>query len=311
MTETATHLAMMARNNCFKGGRSGSLAELRDLHHSSVTDSHGVSLTRPMVEISGISKFFTNRVLDSAGEPQKFTALSSVSATVGRGEFVTLLGPSGCGKTTLLRIVAGLTMADEGAVTIDGSVVIAPRKDACFVFQHVGLLPWRTVLANIEFPLELDGVSKREIAERAKELLSFVGLEKFANHLPHEISGGMQQRVAIARALIRKPIMLFMDEPFGALDAQTREQLQEEFLKIWAKIGMTVIFVTHSIDEALILSDRIIVLESNPGRIKSTILSPVSGQRLTGDPRAHPDYATCRAELREMLREDTKRGEST
>ena len=123
---------------------------------------------KPMVEIAGVSKYFLSRAVDSAGEPQRFTALSSVNATIGRGELVTLLGPSGCGKTTLLRIAAGLTMADEGSITIDGSLVAAPRKDACFVFQHVGLLPWRTVHANIEFPLELDGVSKRERAERAR-----------------------------------------------------------------------------------------------------------------------------------------------
>jgi NitT/TauT family transport system ATP-binding protein len=169
------------------------------------------------------------------------------------------------------------------------------------VFQHFGLMPWRSVLSNVEFPLELDGVPSAERRERAEELIEMVGLSRYRKHLPHEISGGMQQRVSIARALMRQPSMLFMDEPFGALDAQTREKLQEDFLKIWAKLGTTVLFVTHSIDEALVLSDRVFVFSPSPGRIRHIVESQLAGERLGGDPRQHPEYGNCRSMLREML----------
>jgi NitT/TauT family transport system ATP-binding protein len=201
----------------------------------------------------------------------------------------------------LLRIAAGLTKWDEGAITIAGKKVTGPRKDGCMVFQHFGLMPWRSVLSNVEFPLELDRVNPRERRERAEELLQLVGLTRYRKHLPHEISGGMQQRVSIARALMRQPSMLFMDEPFGALDAQTRERLQEDFLKIWARFGTTVLFVTHSIDEALVLSDRVFVFSASPGRIKHIVDSPLAAARLGGDPRQHPEYGHARAMLREML----------
>ena len=172
------------------------------------------------------------------------------------------------------------------------------------VFQNFGLLPWRTVMGNVEFPLEIDGMGAAERRDRASDFIELVGLGAFAEHFPHELSGGMQQRVGIARALMRKPILIFMDEPFGALDAQTREQLQEDFLAIWSRTGATVVFVTHSIDEALILSDRIFVFHTEPGRIRTVVESPVAGDRLGGDVRTHPDFGKCRAELREMLRSE-------
>jgi len=172
------------------------------------------------------------------------------------------------------------------------------------VFQNFGLLPWRTVMGNVEFPLEIDGMGAAERRDRARDFIELVGLGAFAEHFPHELSGGMQQRVGIARALMRKPILIFMDEPFGALDAQTREQLQEDFLAIWSRTGATVVFVTHSIDEALILSDRIFVFHTEPGRIRNVVESPVAGERLGGDVRAHSDFGKCRAELREMLRSE-------
>ncbi|MEO8848916.1 MAG: ABC transporter ATP-binding protein [Casimicrobiaceae bacterium] len=254
-----------------------------------------------ILEIDRLSKFYTSRETRAGGEPRRITALSSISATVRRGEFISLLGPSGCGKTTLLRIAAGLTGWDEGSVSIAGSPINGPRKDACMVFQHFGLLPWRTVLANVQFPLELDGVPDAESRDRAMELLRLVGLERHGEHFPHELSGGMQQRVGIARALMRKPLLLFMDEPFGALDAQTRERLQEDFLKIWSTVGTTVLFVTHSIDEALVMSDRIFVFTRGPGRIKAVVDSPLAGERIVGDARGHPAYGTSRNELRQML----------
>jgi NitT/TauT family transport system ATP-binding protein len=258
-----------------------------------------------MVVYRDVSKFFPVRVRPGQKErPELMVALDRVNATVRKGELVTLLGPSGCGKTTLLRLTSGLIEADEGAITIQSAPVAGPRKDACTVFQNFGLLPWRTVMGNVEFPLELDGVAQAERRSTAKHFLDLVGLGKFTEHYPHELSGGMQQRVGIARALMRKPILIFMDEPFGALDAQTREQLQEDFLQIWSRTGATVIFVTHSIDEALLLSDRVFVFTTGPGRIRSIVDSPLAAARLESDVRKHPEFGTYRAELRQMLRSD-------
>jgi len=259
-----------------------------------------------MVDIRGVSKHYYGRDTGDGRAPARIVALDNVSATIARGEFISLLGPSGCGKTTLLRIAAGLTQWAEGSIAIDGRLVDGPRKDACMVFQHFGLLPWRSVIANVGFPLELDGVPEAQRRERGMELLKLVGLEKYASHFPHELSGGMQQRVAIARALMRRPQVLFMDEPFGALDAQTRERLQEDFLKIWSSTGTTVLFVTHSIDEALVLSDRIFVFTPSPGRLKTIVDSPLAAERLNGDPRSHRAYGESRNELRSMLMESAQ-----
>src|SRR4051812_46063651 len=266
--------------------------------------------TRPapsdrMVVYDDVSKFFPVRIRPGQKErPEFMVALDRVNATVRKGELITLLGPSGCGKTTLLRLTAGLIAADEGRITVAGVPVTGARKDACMVFQNFGLLPWRTVLGNVEFPLEIDGVGAAERRDVARHFIELVGLAAFAEHFPHELSGGMQQRVGIARALMRKPILIFMDEPFGALDAQTREQLQEDFLAIWSRTGATVIFVTHSIDEALILSDRIFVFDTAPGRVRAIVDSPIARERLGGDIRTHPDFGKCRAELRNMLRSE-------
>jgi NitT/TauT family transport system ATP-binding protein len=257
----------------------------------------------PMVVYEGVSKFFAVRSRGKASEPADLmVALDRINATVRKGELVTLLGPSGCGKTTLLRMTAGLVAPDEGKITVAGAPLTKPRKDACMVFQNFGLLPWRTVEANVEFPLEIDGVPAAERREQAGHFIDLVGLGSFRDHFPHELSGGMQQRVGIARALMRKPILIFMDEPFGALDAQTREQLQDDFLKIWSRTAATVLFVTHSIDEALLLSDRIFVFDTAPGRIETIVDSPVAAERMNGDVHKHPAFAACRAELRQMLR---------
>jgi NitT/TauT family transport system ATP-binding protein len=264
-----------------------------------------VAAPEAMVVYENVSKFFRVRVRPGQkNRPELMVALDRINATVRKGELITLLGPSGCGKTTLLRLTAGLLTADEGRITIDGIPVTEPRKDACTVFQNFGLLPWRTVVGNVEFPLEIDGVPVAERREQAAELINLVGLSEFAEHFPHELSGGMQQRVGIARALMRKPILIFMDEPFGALDAQTREQLQEDFLKIWSQTRATVIFVTHSIDEALLLSDRIFVFSTSPGRLQTIVESPLASERVHTDIRKHPEFAVCRAELRQMLRSE-------
>ena len=255
-----------------------------------------------MVEVREIRKSFAVRGdTRGPGRLRQLVALDGVRFTVQRGEFVSLLGPSGCGKTTLLRIIAGLIAADQGEVLVDGAPVTGPRKDRCMVFQHFGLLPWRTVLGNVEFPLELDGVPKADRRVSAEACLQLVGLRGREQHYPHELSGGMQQRVGIARALMRKPVLLLMDEPFGSLDAQTREQLQEEFLRIWAVTRNTVLFVTHSIDEALVLSNRILVFTPGPGRIRAEL--DVQLDRTAGDVRASPEFGKLRAEIRDLLRE--------
>jgi len=257
-----------------------------------------------MVVYAAVSKFFSVRAREGKQPPELMVALDRVSGTVRKGELVTLLGPSGCGKTTLLRLTAGLIAPDEGSITIAGRPLTRPRKDACMVFQNFGLLPWRTVTGNVEFPLEIDGVAASERRALARHYIELVGLAAFSEHFPHELSGGMQQRVGIARALMRKPILIFMDEPFGALDEQTREQLQEDFLKIWSRTKATVIFVTHSIDEALLLSDRIFVFSTGPGRIRTIVSSPLAAERVTSDVRNHPEFGIWRAKLRQMLRSD-------
>ena len=253
------------------------------------------------VDLIDISKTFTLRV---GGVPQTVAALDRLSFSVRDGEIVALIGPSGCGKTTALRIAMGLEAASGGTVKVDGVAMTGCGYDRGMVFQHAELLPWLTALENVMFGLEMKGMRGAELRETAQRYLDLVGLNESGRRRPYQLSGGMQQRVGIARALMRRPILIFMDEPFGALDAQTREQLQEDFLKIWAQTGATVVFVTHSIDEALILSDRIFVFHTEPGRIRNVVESPVAGERLGGDVRAHSDFGKCRAELREMLRSE-------
>ncbi|MEV6337540.1 ABC transporter ATP-binding protein [Nocardia vinacea] len=205
------------------------------------------------------------------------TALTGVSLKVLAGEFVSLIGPSGCGKSTLLRIIADLERPSSGSVTVHGKSARQARIDQDYgiAFQQAGLLDWRTVQANVELPLELHKVPKAERRSRSAELLEMAGLTDFAHRYPAELSGGMQQRVAIARALARKPSLLLMDEPFGALDEMTRERMQGELLRIAAETGAAVVFVTHSIPEAVFLSDRVVVMSPRPGRI--TEIVPTGG----------------------------------
>ncbi len=201
------------------------------------------------------------------------TALTGVSLDIQKGEFISLLGPSGCGKTTLLRIVANLLKPTSGEVLIEGSTTEAARLNRKYgmVFQSPVLYEWRTVRKNIELPLELMKVKKEDRKARAEKMLDLVGLTKFADHYPHQLSGGMQQRVGIARALAIRPEILLMDEPFSALDEFTREKLHEDLLRIWSKTNKTVIFVTHNIAEAVFLSDRVCVLSPHPGRLSAVV----------------------------------------
>jgi NitT/TauT family transport system ATP-binding protein len=204
-------------------------------------------------------------------EGGEILALADINFNVGAGEFVSLLGPSGCGKSTMLKIAAGLSDSSAGRITIDGHPVLGPGSDRAMVFQEYSLFPWQTVANNIEFVLECRGVGKAERREKAREMLSLVHLGEFADKYPHHLSGGMQQRVSIARALSVDPQLLLMDEPFGALDAQTRLVMQQELLRIWERYRKTVLFVTHSIDEALYLSDRVLLMTARPGRIKAEL----------------------------------------
>lgn len=231
--------------------------------------------------------------------------LENVSLEVPEGSFVTLIGPSGCGKTTLLRIVAGLLATSAGGeILVAGRPMMGPSRDKAMVFQHFHLFPWRTSLANVVYGLELQKVSRRERTERAKRYLSLVGLEGFEDHYPSQLSGGMQQRVGIARALAVEPKVLLMDEPFGALDALTREYLQTELQKICAKTKVTVLFVTHSIDEAIYQSDRILVMGMNPGRIVAEFDVDLPRPRWNYNIRAEPVFGRLRAELWEQLQHE-------
>ncbi|MEX3965332.1 ABC transporter ATP-binding protein [Paraburkholderia sp. EG286B] len=199
------------------------------------------------------------------------TVLKRFDLAVREGEFMALLGPSGCGKSTFLNVLAGLTPPTSGDILVDGAPVSAVRQKLGFVFQGYALFPWRTVRKNVEAGLEIRGMKRAARRSEAERFLRLVGLLEFADHYPHQLSGGMRQRVAIARALAYGPEILLMDEPFGALDAQTRELLQQELLAIWEQSATTVVFVTHSIDEAIFLSDRIAVLGRGPGRVKEII----------------------------------------
>ncbi len=198
---------------------------------------------------------------------QAFEALHDVSIHIEPGEFVCILGPSGCGKSTLLGALAGHLWASHGRVTVDGQAVTGPHPDRGLVFQHHTLFAWKKVVDNVAFGLKMQGVGRAERRQRALELLKLVGLDAFAHHYPSQLSGGMQQRVEIARVLINHPRVMLMDEPFGALDAQTRLMMQQLLLEVWERIRTSIVFITHDIDEALFLADRILVMSPRPGRI--------------------------------------------
>ncbi|WP_258016034.1 ABC transporter ATP-binding protein [Streptomyces sp. AJS327] len=213
------------------------------------------------IELRGLHKVYRPR----KSEPTH--ALSDIDVEVKRGEFISIVGPSGCGKTTLLKILAGLVPRSEGTVRIAGREVDGPLPEVGMVFQAATLLPWLTIERNVLVPAELQGLDKTAARKRAAELLEMVGLDGFEDKYPHELSGGMQQRAGICRALVHDPAVLLMDEPFGALDAMTREYMNLELLRIWRESGKTVVLVTHSIPEAVFLSDRVVVLSPRPGRI--------------------------------------------
>jgi NitT/TauT family transport system ATP-binding protein len=247
------------------------------------------------VKAAGVGKAFTTQTGD-------VVALTEVDLAVAEGEFVSLIGPSGCGKSTLLRVIADLDTVTTGQLEVFGKTPERARLDQDYgiAFQQAGLLPWRTVAGNIALPLELHGMGKAERAARVAELAALVGLSDFVDRYPDQLSGGMQQRVAIARALAEQPRLLLMDEPFGALDEMTREYLQGELTRIAAETGAAVVFVTHSIPEAVFLSDRVVVMSPRPGRITDVIDVPFGGKRGVGL-RESPEFFERVTAVREAL----------
>ncbi|HYY24524.1 MAG TPA: ABC transporter ATP-binding protein [Candidatus Udaeobacter sp.] len=240
-----------------------------------------------MVEIQGVSKTFQKAVKNNTIEVK---ALADVNLSVRENEFISIIGPSGCGKTTLLKIIDGLIPCDSGEISIDGRKVSTPGPDRAVVFQTFALLPWRSVLANVEFSLELRQIPKEERTHIARDYLKRVGLADFEHHYPHELSGGMQQRAGLARALAVNPMILLMDEPFGSVDAQTRQLLQEELLKLWQHEQKTVIFITHSMDEAVYLSDRVVIMTPRPGHVVEILDVPLPRPRTASDVRRDPKF---------------------
>lgn len=225
------------------------------------------------IRINNISKIHKNN------KSIEFKALDDINLKIERGEFICLLGPSGCGKSTLLNIIAGFDMPSMGEVYIDGNKVTEPSSRFVTIFQNYGLLPWRSVKKNVELGLETKKITKEERSKIADEFIELVGLSRFSKHHPMQLSGGMQQRVAIARALAVDPEIIFMDEPFGALDAMTRMNMQEEISNIWQQKKKTIIFVTHDIEEAVFLADRIVIMTPGPGKVKNIVKVPMKRKR--------------------------------
>lgn len=244
-----------------------------------------------IISIQNLSKRFNSK------ENITVDALKNINLDVEENDFICIVGPSGCGKSTLLRIIAGLEDSTEGKINYKGKELLEPTSEIGMVFQNYSLLPWRTVIDNISIGLEFKRKDKKTRLEVASKYLNLINMQKFANAYPYELSGGMQQRVAIARALANDPQVLLMDEPFGALDAHTRIILQKELLRIWEQNKKTVLFVTHSVDEAVYLSDKIIIMSSNPGEIKEIVNIDIERPRDRGDIK----YAALTSKILKML----------
>lgn len=254
--------------------------------------------------------FPAKKTKDKPNNTQPFVAVDNVSLDVKAGEFLAIVGPSGCGKSTLLDLLAGLTKPTQGAIILNDKQITGPALDRGIVFQQYALFPWLTALENIEFGLEAKGVGKVERRKTAQYFLELVGLAGFENHHPNELSGGMKQRVAIARSLAYNPDVLLMDEPFAALDAQTRETLQAELVRIWQTSGKTIIFITHSIDEAIYLGQRIAIMTSWPGRIKQIIDVPEALRSSHDDVRSSPEFGALRHQIWSLLRDEVSKAQA-
>ncbi len=263
-------------------------------------------MSGPVVSLQSVGKVF------DAGKDGGVEALRGIDLEIEEREFISLIGPSGCGKSTLLRLVGDLTRPSSGRLEVNGKAPSQARmdRDYAMVFQQATLLEWRSVARNVKLPLEITGMSSEERTRRTEELLSLVQLEDFADHYPWQLSGGMQQRVAIARALALEPSILLMDEPFGALDEMTREAMQMELMSIWGQTNTTVVFVTHSIPEAVFLSTRAVVMSPRPGRITDIISVDLAQPRQFGT-REDPAFFDKITEVREALRAAESKVESS
>lgn len=258
---------------------------------------------QPKLSLQHVTKQFPIR-----GQHTPFTAIEDITIDLAAGEFLVLVGPSGCGKSTLLDLLGGLTTPTSGDILLDGTPITGPGLDRGIVFQQYALLPWRTARKNIEFGLEAKGLRSAERRARAEHYLELVGLGSFGDRYPHELSGGMKQRVAIARSLAFDPEVLLMDEPFAALDAQTRESLQDELLRIWRTTGKTILFITHGIDEAIYLGQRVAVLTSRPGRIKNIV--DIDIDRHVEDVRSDEGFRALRHHVWSLLHDEVERARS-
>lgn len=252
--------------------------------------------------VSGLEKIFQD------GKRGDVIALKDLSFEVNNGEFFCIVGPSGCGKSTLLQMVLGLERPSRGIIKIDDSPVNGPRQDCGMVFQEYALFPWKTILQNVEFGPKMRRIPKQERRDISRKYIELTGLQGFEEYYPHEISGGMKQRVAIARALANEPSILLMDEPFAAVDAQLRENLQHEILQIWNKTKKTIIFVTHQIEEAVFLADRLLVMSARPGSVK-VILEHNLPRPREQDTRTSPDFRKMEQYVRELVLERISRKE--
>jgi len=246
-----------------------------------------------ILEVKGLGKTY-------ASHQGEVTALKGIDFKTHRREFVCVIGPSGCGKSTLIRILAGLESYTSGEVLLDGAPVQGPGRDRGMVFQGYTLFPWLTVKKNVMFGLEMNNAGRNEAESEARQWLELVGLSKFADAYPHQLSGGMKQRVAIARALANQPRILLMDEPFGALDAQTRAKMQSHLLEIWKNIDITILFITHDLDEAIFLADRILVLKAHPGEVQELIEVPVPRPRSAMQVNS-PEFQATKARLEALI----------
>ena len=260
----------------------------------STTAHKAVARPAAMIDVVRVEKVFTTV------RQERIHALNDISLSVGEREFVSIVGPSGCGKTTLLKILAGLQRASAGSITVAGTPVMAPRRDIGIVFQNPILLPWRTVMENVLLPAEVQRMPRDKARAHARDLLAMVGLSEFENKYPMELSGGMQQRAAISRALVSDPSILLMDEPFGALDAMTREQMNLDLQRIWRESGKTVVLITHSIPEAVFLGDRVIVMTPRPGRIARVVEVPMPRPRGL-DVMGEPLFGKLTSDIRRLL----------
>jgi NitT/TauT family transport system ATP-binding protein len=260
------------------------------------------------IQIQNVGKTFAVKT-SRKGADEAFVAVENINLEIKAGEFFVIVGPSGCGKSTLLDLLGGLTRPTSGRILIGGAPVTGPALDRGLVFQQYALFPWRTAQKNVEFGLEAKGVPTRERADCAKRFLDMVGLAEFCDRYPHELSGGMKQRVAIARSLAYDPDVLLMDEPFAALDAQTRENLQGELLRIWEQSGKTIVFITHGIDEAVYLGQRVAIMTSRPGRIKQVIEIPLASRSREEDLHATPEFSRLRHEVWSLLRDEFRQAE--